>query len=88
MEATGDEMSSSLQIVDVTKELIESTFAPVLWLMAIELNHKVTVSKDENLHSVVEDVDDYGVTVGSVSNASFAAVALKIFDFHNKTSFM
>ena len=39
VEATGDEMSSSLQKVDVTEELIESTFAPVFWLVAVELYH-------------------------------------------------
>lgn len=88
MEATGDEMSSRLQIVDVAEELIEATFAPVFWLAAVELYHKVTVSKDENLQGVVEDVDGYGATVGSVSDASLAAITLKIFNSHNKTRFM
>ena len=88
MEATGDKMSSSLHKVDVTEELIESTFAPMFRLIGIISHHKVTVTEDENTHSVVEETDVDGVTANGASDASLLAITLKIFDSHNKTRFM
>jgi hypothetical protein len=80
--------SSVLNVTNVTEELVETILAPVLWLVAIKLNHKVTVTEDENLQGVVEETDIDGVAANGVSNACLKAITLEIFNLHNKICFM